>query len=197
MSFLLNSCTFKNLDESLLKSCKSFDCENEDLNEFFQKDAPKYSKELLGKSYCFVLDENPKIIVCAFTISNDSIKAHLLPNGRKKKVAKPIPREKQLKNYPAVLIGRLGVNKDFGGKGIGRELMDFIKGWFIDSNNKTGCRFLVVDSYNTPKPLAYYKRNGFEPLFTTDEQEKNYFDLDESIVLKTRLMYFDLILLSS
>ena len=51
--------------------------------------------------------------MCAFTISNDSIKTFLLPNARKKKVIKDIPRQKQMKSYPAVLIGRLGVNKNY------------------------------------------------------------------------------------
>ncbi|WP_373284995.1 GNAT family N-acetyltransferase [Parapedobacter defluvii] len=32
-----------------------------------------------------------------------------------------------------MLIGRLGVNSAFRGKGIGHELMDFIKSWFVDA----------------------------------------------------------------
>ena len=82
-----------------------------DLNDFFKNDVIHYTNQLLGKSYCFTLDENPSIIVCAFTVSNDSIKTTTLPNSRKKKVTKEIPREKQMKSYPAVLIGRLGVKK--------------------------------------------------------------------------------------
>ena len=72
------------------------------------------------------MDENPETIVCAFTISNDSIKVADLPNSRKKRVNELIPRAKHFKSYPAVLIGRLGVNIEFKGKGVGPELMDFI-----------------------------------------------------------------------
>jgi hypothetical protein len=126
----------------------------------------------LGKSYCFTLDENPLTIICAFTVSNDSIKTTFLPNSRKKKVTKEIPRQKQMKSYPAVLIGRLGVNKNFRKieneqKRLGEQLMDFIKAWFVDKNNKTGCRFIVVDSYNKERPLKYYTENGFIELFST------------------------------
>ncbi len=135
--------------------------------------------------------------VCAFTISNDSIKANLLPNNRKKKVIKKIPREKQFRSYPAVLIGRLGVNVVFKRNGVGRELLDFIKSWFIDSNNKTGCRFIVVDSYNEKIPIAYYTRNDFEFFFSTDQQEREYTGLPDSMPLATRLLYFDLIVLSA
>jgi len=43
--------------------------------------------------------------------------------------------------------------------------MDFIKSWFVDSNNKTGCRFLVVDLYNKEHPIQYYMKNGFKFIF--------------------------------
>jgi hypothetical protein len=200
LGFLLNKCTFKVYDYKLLKSCQPFDCANSDLNDFFRNDALNYHEQLLGKTYCFTLDENPQVIVCAFTISNDSIKTFLLPNARKKKVIKEIPREKIMKSYPAVLIGRLGVNKKFriieGEKErTGKQLMDFIKSWFIDGANKTGCRFIVVDSYNQLGPLKYYTENGFIPLFSSDEQEKEYTGISLDTHLPTRLMYFDLILL--
>lgn len=160
-----------------------------------------YTSELLGKSYCFTFDDDENQIVAAFTISNDSIKTYTLPNSRKKKINTDIPRQKQMKSYPAVLIGRLGVNKDFRKiegeeKSIGDQLMDFIKFWFIDKNNKTGCRFIVVDSYNSDVPLNYYKRNGFIELFSSEEQEKEYTNLPEDRNLATRLLYFDLIILS-
>ncbi|MEQ8474267.1 MAG: GNAT family N-acetyltransferase [Marinoscillum sp.] len=196
MDFLANHCTFSLLTSDVIKESKLFDCEHEDLNDFFANDCIKYSEELLGKTYCFRLDQDPAVIVCAFTISNDSIKANFLPNSRKKKVSKPIPREKQFRSYPAVLIGRLGVSIDFRQKGIGKELLDFVKSWFVDPANKTGCRFIVVDSYNEEKPLRYYENNGFQFLFTTEEQERNYTGLSPDQSLKTRLMYFDLIHLS-
>jgi len=195
LGFLNEYCTFKPFSLELLSSCRQFDCEHVDLNEFFANDCINYSGELLGKTYCFSLDENPDIAICLFTISNDSIKTGLLPNSRKNKINRPIPNGKRMHSYPAVLIGRLGVNKDFKRKGIGKELMDFIKSWFIDSGNKTGCRFLVVDSYNEQEPLSYYLKNGFEYLFDNKEDEKSYTGIKTEEPLHTRLMYFDLIIL--
>ena len=106
-----------------------------------------------------------------------------------------------MRSYPAVLIGRLGVNKDFrriegDEKTVGDQLMDFIKSWFIDKTNKTGCRFVVVDSYNEIAPLRYYKRNGFTELFSSEEQEKEFTNFPQEDELTTRLLYFDLIVLS-
>lgn len=202
MGFLLEKCTLQVYNEDILKECEPFDCSNPDLNDFFSNDVIPYSSELLGKTYCFTLDENPKIIVCAFTISNDSIKTTHLPNNRKKKVIKDIPRPKQMRSYPAVLIGRLGVHKDFRNidgenQRIGDQLMDFIKSWFIDGGNKTGCRFIVVDADNDFKPLRYYKHNDFVELFSTEEQEKEFTGLNPEDELKTRLLFFYLIILKT
>ena len=202
MGFLLEKCTLKPYNQEIIDSCKEFDCDHADLNDFFKNDVLDYSEQLLGKTYCFTLDEDPSIIICAFTISNDSIKTTHLPNSRKKKLIKEIPRQKQMRSYPAVLIGRLGVNKDFRAiegeeERISKQLMDFIKSWFIDGANKTGCRFIVVDSYNEFGPLRYYSTNGFTELFSTEEQEKEFTGLNPEDDLKTRLMFFDLILLKA
>lgn len=202
MGFLLENCTLKIYDKNILQNCQPFDCDHPDLNDFFANDVLNYSMELLGKTYCFVLDDDPSVIVCAFTISNDSIKTTHLPNARKKKVTKVIPREKQMRSYPAVLIGRLGVNKNYRMvegevERTGKQLMDFIKSWFIDGANKTGCRFIVVDSYNELKPLRYYAQNNFVSLFSSEEQEKEFTGLKTEDTLITRLMYFDLIVLAN
>jgi len=195
---LFEDCSFGSLSENIDKiNLEEFDCSNEDLNEFFKQDAIKYSKDLLGKTYAFVLDENKESVVCMFTVSNDSLKADDLPNSRKKKVNKEIPRNKQRKSYPAVLIGRLGVASKFSGSGIGTQLMDFIKAWFIDPLNKTGCRFIVVDAYNTDNAINYYLRNEFEFLFSSEMQEKEYIGKEDSEELKTRMMYFDLLSLNA
>jgi hypothetical protein len=202
LGFLLNKCTLKIYDSEVINSCQPFDCGNSDVNDFFCNDALNYYAELLGKTYCFTLDENPEIIICAFTISNDSIKTFNLPNARKKKVNKDIPRQKQMKSYPAVLIGRLGVHKNYRlvndeTDRTGKQLMNFIKSWFIDGANKTGCRFIVVDSYNEINPLKYYSHNEFIPLFSNEEQEKEYTGIGSDAKLETRLLYFDLIILKS
>ena len=73
--------------------------------------------------------------------------------------------------------------------------MDFIKSWFIDPYNKTGCRFIVVDSFNEKEPINYYLKNDFDFLFSSEEQEIEYLTPPND-ELKTRLMIFDLIVLS-
>jgi ribosomal protein S18 acetylase RimI-like enzyme len=192
MLFLKDECFFSVLNNEVLNECKRISCGIDDLDEFFEQDVDNYTQQLLGKSYCFRLQIDSSTIVCVFTVSNSKLRVRDLPSSRKERITKNIPFEKRFDGYPAVLIGRLGVNIDYQRKGIGNELMEFIKNWFIDSDNKTGCRFIVVDALNSEKQEAinFYKKNGFEFIFSTEEYEKRY---TKNNKLKTRSMYFDLI----
>ena len=191
--FLKSKCVFLPLDRDILNFCHPFSCDDKDLDDFFQNDVINYDKQLLGKPYAFYLLNNQKIIVCAFTLSNSSIDSRHLPNSRRKKLMENIPHEKSLSSFPATLIGRLGVNKDFSGKGIGTELIDFLKRWLLEKENRTACRFLTVDAYNNKKTLQYYENNSFKYLFSTEQQEKQHIGIPEEKELKTRLLYFDLL----
>ena len=145
----------------------------------------------MGKTYAFVDADALRDIVCAFTVSNASIFTNYLPNARKKQIGKNLPWEKRDLIYPAVLIGRLGVNNSFKKKRVGSELLDYIKHWFVDPDNKTGCRYLVVDAYNQPVPLAFYEANGFKYMFSSELQECEYRKIESVAKLHTRMMYFD------
>lgn len=184
------------MTRELLEKAEPFSCGNPDLDDFFFQDSFDYASSLFGKTYCFYITRGSSIeIICAFTVSNASIFTNRLLNARKKKIGGEIPFVKRDLIYPAVLIGRLGVNAKYqhGGERIGSYLLDFIKFWFTEPNNKTGCRYLVVDAYNTEIPLTFYQKNGFKQLFSTEEQEKEYRNIKTSEPLSTRLMFFDLI----
>ena len=193
MGRFLDACKLYPLDNKILSQCQVFDCGDSDLNDFFLSNAENFNKQLLGKSYCYLLNENPEIIVCAFTLSNSSMDVRHLPGSRKRKVIADIPREKHLSSYPAMLIGRLGVNKDFGKKGIGSDLIRFIQFIAINDGNWASCRYLTVDAYNNEATLKFYLTNGFTYLFSTEQQEKEYIGMPKDEDLKTRQMYFDLI----
>lgn len=192
MGYLRDKCRLVKLTENINEMCCGFSCGNADLDDFFRNDALKYKKELLGKTYCFVSKEDENEIVAMFTISNDSIRVDMIPNSRGKKVNKQIPYEKRMRRYPGVLIGRLGVNIKYRHLGIGTQILNFIKSWFIDDQNKTGCRFLVVDAYNDEALLEFYANNGFDFLFSSESQEAENLGYASDAILKTRLMYFDL-----
>ena len=75
----------------------------------------------MGKTYAFVETRTLKDIICAFTVSNASIFTNYLPNARKKSIGKNLPWEKRDLIYPAVLIGRLGVNSAYKKRHVGSD----------------------------------------------------------------------------
>ena len=175
-----------------LDDLTAFSCGDEDLDEFFAKDALLYDKQLLGKTYFFVIKDTGKI-VGAFTVSNDSIKASLISKAIRNKLHRNIPNSKRTRSYPAVLIGRIGVASDMRGNSIGSQLVEYVKVWFTRHSNKSGCRFVVVDAYNKQNVLSFYEKNGFKYLYATEEEERVTFGLAEGEHLNSRMMYFDLI----
>lgn len=192
MSFLNAACSLYRLN--VPEEIVDFTCGDKDLDDFFTNDCFAYAKQLLGKTYYYKLDEAPHSVVCAFTLANAGMRVSDLPNARRKKIESNIPHVKNLKDYPAVLVARLAVSKDFRSKHIGSDVLRHIKYWFLEPQNKTGCRYVLVDAYNDPTTLAFYERNGFHTVFSTEKQEQEYRHIDEEVRLKTRLMYYDLIL---
>ena len=197
---MLEQCDFMELTEEVLLQCKGFTCKDKDITEFFTQDYADYAYQLLGKSYCFVKPDTSEI-VCAFTVANSSVKVDSLPSNLRNKLNRKIPNAKRRPQYPAVLVGQLAVSDLFSGHHVGDELLDFIKSWFIDPLNKTGCRYVIVDAVNHSKVFEYYQRNGFKFLFSSDEEEWTFLHnkgLEPTTPIepmKTRLMYFDLIYL--
>jgi len=77
-----------------------------------------------------------------------------------------MPTGKQYSSYPAVKIGRLGVDIAYQRVGFGSQILDYIKGNFI-INNKTGCQYITVDAYE--QSLNFYLKNGFRFLTSNDQ----------------------------
>ena len=128
------------------------------------------------------------------TLANDSVKLKLIAKSALNRLQRSITNAKRGMNYPAVLIGRLGVASKYQGKGmrVGSQILDYIKGWFRSEDNKTGCRFIVVDAYNNPKTIHFYENNGFKPLYKSEEEERAFLELEPDEPLETRFMFFDL-----
>jgi len=189
MIVLTKNCTLLTVSE---KQCISdFDCGDDELSDFFNNKSFQFKQELLAMTCFFRYDENEKI-VCAFSLSPNALKAKDLPNSRQKKVRQLIPREKNLHSYPAFLVGRFGVAKEFKGQGIGTQLMDYIKAYCLE-HYPDFCRFLVVDAYNSPQVLGFYLKNAFSTVFSTEEQERKTYKIKVNEILPTRYLFYDMI----
>jgi len=173
------------------QSISDFDCGNADLNDFFNHDAIEYKRQMLSRT-CFFRHKNSCAVVCSFSFSAGSIKTADLPGSRRKKVKEHIPREKSLKSYPAILIGRLGVAMEFSGQGAGSQLIEAIKNYCL-IQFPDFVRYLLVDAYNEPAVLRFYQKNDFTSVYSTEEQEKEAYRQPLSEILRTRYMFYDMI----
>ena len=219
----MDNCHFDRLTDEIINLCQPYSCSKDsDIDSFFHKDTKDnfsdYSYEMMGNSHCFYTDEDSPKMVCAFSLSNSALRTDLLPKRKRNRFNKTIPNAKRRSQYPAILIGQLCVFDGFGHNSIQEsvadEMMNLIKTMAIRPND-SAIRYLVVDAVNNENVINYYKRNGFAFLFESDEEEleclrshvanksiiRRIKDIccpsnkNEKLPCRTRLMYFDLVLL--
>lgn len=190
---LLKQAVLVNISQDISEKLKNFNCDDKHINKFFKEKAMDFSSQFLSRSFCFVNKEKLDEIVCAYCLSNDSVNLLGLRNKVKEKFQNKFPKGKGLASYPAIKIGRLGVQKEYsdGGAHIGTQLLNYIKFKCLGYSINSACRYLVVDSYNKERNLNFYMSNGFEFLMEEDDEKQvnrkaSYEDLD------TRFMFFDL-----
>lgn len=160
---------------------ETFDCGDEDLNDFIINEAPLYRDALLAVTYVVVDTSENDAILAFCSLANDRISLSDFDNRtefNRFRKTQHFPQPKRLKSYPSVKLCRLGVDKAAKGQAIGTKLLEYIKTSFV-TDNKTGCRFITVDAYI--EAIPFYEKNGFHPL-NSDDEDSTY----------TRLLYFDL-----
>lgn len=155
---------------------KPFRCTEQDLNGFLFDDAKRYQSELMAVTY-LIEDSSKDVTVAYYSLLADKISFNPEEKSAWNKINRNIPNNKRRKNYPAVKIGRLAVNEDYSGCGLGSMIIRNIMYTFTQVK-RLGCRFLTVDALHSATP--FYEKCGFK--FFTEE------DKDD----ETRLMFFDL-----
>lgn len=194
---LIATCDIRRVSETMLKDCLPFVCNDDDINEFFASDVHGYQQRQLTKAYIVTAKSNPNDIIVAYTISNDSIRLtnKLAEEYKNVFLDETDLRDKNIKRFPGVLIGRFGTAKKFEHQGYGSAVMDAIK-FIAKSMLQTGCRFLIVDAINKDDTLSFYQKNGFHFLVEDERLEAKYVGVGVGqLPLRTRLMYFDLLTL--
>lgn len=155
---------------------KPFKCADSDLNAFLLEDAKHFQKELMAVTYLLEYME-PNKTAAYFSLLADKITFNPDERGVWNKLNRNIPNPKRRRSYPAVKIGRLAVNEEYTGNGLGTFILDNIKYAFANVK-RLGCRFVTVDALSSA--VAFYEKNGFQ-FFTEQDASED-----------TRLMFFDL-----
>ncbi len=132
---------------------ENFSCGKDLLDNYFLKQANQDVKRKL--SACFVLvDKETKKISGYYTLSSNSISHNLIPDSFKKKLPK------SYLSIPTILLGRLAIDKDFQGKGIGKMLLiDSLKRCY-DTSDTLGAFAVIVDPLDK-EAVRFYDKYGF------------------------------------
>ncbi|MFP5470978.1 MAG: GNAT family N-acetyltransferase [Bacteroidia bacterium] len=130
-----------------------FDCGKELLNNYLKNQAGQDVKRKL--SACFVLSENKTNSVKGFyTLSNNSIPLSSFPEQVQKKLPKSYT------SIPTTLLGRLAIDKNYQGQGIGKILLiDALKRSF--NNTQEIASFAVVVDPIDDEAERFYKKYDF------------------------------------
>lgn len=167
-----------------------FYCGDESLDNYFHNEAAAYESEMLSRNYVFITQDDKHEPVAVFSICNTSINMPILCSNIRNRLQRKIPNPKRKRTYPALLIGRIGVNARYHGQGIGSQVIEYIKHMYLHESVRGLCRFLLVDAINTSDVVRFYQNNGFIMLFDTEDDEMRSFNIGTA--LKTRMMYCDL-----
>ena len=116
---------YKSLRQYQLSSeteIKPFHCTEQDLNGFLFDDAKRYQSELMAVTY--LLEDSSKAVTAAYySLLADKISFNPEEKSTWNRINRKIPNSKRRRNYPAVKIGRLAVNEDYAGYGLGSMIV--------------------------------------------------------------------------
>lgn len=144
--------------DTTLHDRNAFDCGVEELNIFLKRHANQNQTKNISKTYVSVVavsTDDRKKIFGFYTLSAGHIQCDQLPEIIKAKLPKyPIPVGR---------IGRLAVDKEYKGQGIGGFLLHDALTNILNIADKIGVFSVVVDAKNNDAK-SFYKKYGFMEL---------------------------------
>jgi GNAT superfamily N-acetyltransferase len=143
----------------------AFCCGEDVLDEYLQRRARQDMKR--GLSVVHILrDEERECIAGYYTLSSEVIERGELPAELERGLGKN-------RVFPAILLGRLAVDLEYQGEGLGRELLlDALYRALELSRTSVGVVAVLVDALHE-KAQGFYTRYGFEQLDILDPPERN------------------------
>lgn len=128
----------------------SFDCEKDLLNNYLKSQAGQDIKRKLAA--CFVLvNKEADCIQGYYTLSNNSIPPSCFPESIKNKLSQ------SYESIPTTLLGRLAIDRNFKGKGLGKILLIDALRRSSEISKEIGSFAVVVDPIDREAELFYEK----------------------------------------
>ncbi|QHQ34887.1 GNAT family N-acetyltransferase [Algicella marina] len=144
------------------------------LKTFLKNHAKKYQEQYLAKTYV-IRKDNQDVVIAYVTLVCGEIVHELDENELD-------GAQFTHKQYPALKLARLAIDRRYRGCGLGRNLVDFSVGRARHIAKAAGCRFVVVDA---KKPsVEFYEKCGFRLIDTPANIQRNepvmFFDLKKT-----------------
>jgi len=133
-------------------SKENFTCGKEMLDNYLHVQAKQDVKRKL--TACFILSDNEVTVKGFYTLSNTSVNRDFLPES----IIKKLPPS--YKHLPATLLGRLAIDINYKGQGIGSNLlMDALKRSYHNSLQIPSMA-VIVDPLDE-EAITFYNHFGF------------------------------------
>lgn len=120
-----------------------------EIDRFYHKDLEKYHTNKLSTVRLVRLAGK---IVAYFTVSMNAIEVNILDKDEKVSGT-------STKKYPAMLLGRIGVDKKYRKKGIAKAICTFCQGLAAITSESVACRYIMLHTPLDKVPI--YQKMGF------------------------------------
>ena len=132
-----------------------FQCGSDPLNEYIRRYASQDIRKNVSRVFVATPDSDTKKLAGFFTLSAGSVNCSSLPTS----LARKLPRYP----VPVALIGRLAVDNDSQGQGLGSILLADACQKVSRASSVLAVVGIIVDAKDD-KAISFYKHFGFIPL---------------------------------
>ena len=136
----------------------SFDCGHADLNHYLRTQARQDAEKRVSASFVFTQPASPAVLGF-YSLSASVIPVNELPPD----LMKRLPRYGQL---PVTLLGRLAVDRTFGGQGVGEFLLVDALRRSLEAARHVGAMAVIVDAKDA-RAETFYRHFNFQPFQQT------------------------------
>lgn len=131
---------------------QDFDCGRQELNDWLRQVARQHQEKGLSKTFVASLEDAPDRICGYYALTLAELENRHLPESWRKKLPRRIP---------GVRLGRLAVDRQYQGKGLGELLLVDALTRAQRIHAEAGGIGLFVDAIDA-QAAGYYQRFGFE-----------------------------------
>jgi GNAT superfamily N-acetyltransferase len=131
----------------------SFDCGEAELNDYLRFTARQHMDKGYAQVWVAVSEPGSPHVIGYYALSMTSL------------APEELPRKVALKKVPALLLGRLAVDRRHQGRRIGERLLISAQHNALLVSQQVGVYALVVDALNS-RAAAFYRKYTFEELTT-------------------------------